>query len=220
MSATCARGDSIPWGYSAANGDIYNSNNASQSSSIHFAGASGVATGNSGIILYNMTATSTASAASPDSFASVPFHLSFSLVDIQATGSTSSNAKSTDMVNLSGFFSASNVTRQSLFPGAGPWSSPPLFQVVLGGDDVGWRTYSVELASFTSPGQPGGSPGAIQALVTITPADAPTGSGESAPTAAPEPSSLLLAGLGGVQVLAIWRRCSFSRSPVIKTAVS
>ena len=214
IGSHAAMADSIPWGYSAGNVEVFNSNNSTKSSSVKFSGASGVATGNSGIIIYNLTTTSSASDNSPDSFSNVPFDLAFTLLDVKATGSKSVAAKSSDVVHFSGLFSASNVTKQSLLPGAPPWSSPVYAQAVLGGDDVGWRTYSVLFSSFTSPGQPGGSPGSIQAIVTITSADSPGGSGESpsgsgegpAPSATPEPTSLVLASLGLLPLVVLWRK--------------
>lgn len=199
MSVSPALSDTIPWGYSAADGQIFN--NAAKTSSITFHGASGVATGDSGIVIYNMRSESAAGSASPDTFAQVPFDLAFTLVDIKATGSASASARTTDLIHVTGKYSATNVTRQSLLPGASPWPSPIMAQTVLGGDDVGWRSYTVMLSSFTSPGQPGGSPGSIQAIVTIADVNPPVGNGEPPPTqsdpppvgAAPEPASLVMA---------------------------
>jgi hypothetical protein len=193
------KADSVPWGYSAGDGQISNSNNAASTSSINFTGANGVATGSSGIIIYNMTTSSSATDASPDSFANVPFDLAFTLTDVKATGSSSPSAKASQLMHVTGMFNASNVTNHSLLPGASPWGAPITLHAVLGSDDTGWRLYSVLLSSFTSPGQPGGAPGSIQAIVTITPGDAlpPTGQGDPPPppSAAPEPTSLLLAGV-------------------------
>jgi hypothetical protein len=166
------------------------------SSSIVMKGSSGVASGNSGIIIYNLTTASTATAESPDSFSSVPFSLAVTLTDIMATGSASGGKKTSDIVGFTGLFSASNVTTKSLLPGATTWTSALTTDVTLGADDVGWRKYTVTLFSFTPPGQPGGAPGSIQAIVEITPTDGPGGSGEEPPTATPEPASLVLAGLG------------------------
>jgi hypothetical protein len=190
------RADSIPWGYSASDTTIFNNNNPVKSSSIIMTGSSGVASGNSGIIIYNLTTTSTATDASPDSFSSVPFGLAVTLTDIKATSSASGTKKTSDIVNFAGLFNASNVTTKSLFPGATSWTSPISSEIVLGADDVGWRKYTVTLNSFTPPGQPGGAPGSIQAIVEITPTDGPGGSGEGPPTATPEPASFLLAALG------------------------
>lgn len=215
--------DSIPWGYSAGNAEIFNNNNSSLLSSVKFAGASGVATGSSGIIIYSLTASSSASDSSPDSFANVPFDLAFTLTDIKATGSVSGASKTSEVIHFSGLFSANNVTKQSLLPDTTLWSSPVKAQAVLGGDDVGWRTYSVLLSSFTSPGQPGGSPGSIQAIVTLDSTtgpieidEEPRGNGESLPpTATPEPASGVLAGLGLLSLIAVWRTRRRRRSRTV-----
>ena len=194
---TNVHADSIPWGYSATTTSIVNNNNPLASSTINFAGSSGVASGASGIIIYNMTTTSTALDTAPDSFSNVPFNLAVTLTDIKATSSSSLSAVTSGAVNFAGLFNASNVTTKSLLPGSNSWTSPTSANVVLGADDVGWRNYKVDVVSFTPPGQPGGAPGSIQAVVTITPADGPGGSGEGPPpNATPEPTSLVLAGLG------------------------
>ena len=88
-----ARADTIPWGYSASDTTIFNNNNPIMSSSVAMAGSAGVASGNSGIIIYNLTTTSSAGDTSPDSFSNVPFNLAVTLTDIKATGSLSGSAK-------------------------------------------------------------------------------------------------------------------------------
>ncbi len=206
LASGALRADSIPWGYSAAGTEIFNNNNPIKSSSVVFSGSSGVASGNSGIIIYNVTTTSTASDASPDSFSNVPFTLAVTFTDIKATGSGSGSAKPSDSVSFSGLFNASNVTKSSLFPGVNTWTSPTTAEITLGADDVGWRKYAVTVSSFTPPGQPGGAPGSVQAIVTITPTDGPGGSGEGPPNGTPEPASALLAALGLPLVYLVRRR--------------
>lgn len=207
--------DSVPWGYSAGSTEIFNGD--SKTSSVKFTGGSGGATGSSGIILYNMTTTSSASELSPDTFSNVPFDLAFTLTDVLATGSKSGGAKSSQVVNFAGLFSAFNVSKTSLLPGASPWATAPTAEFVLGADDVGWRKYTVSLSSFTSPGQPGGSPGSIQAIIKVADANAPPpgGNGEEPPpveeppppvNGAPEPASLLLIGMGLPVFIALRRR--------------
>jgi PEP-CTERM motif len=201
------RADNIPWGYSAASTDIFNNNNPIKSSSISFAGSSGVASGDSGIIIYNLTTSSTAADVSPDSFSNVPFNLGVTFTDIKATSSASGTAKASDTLSFAGLFNANNVTTKSLLPGMNSWTSPTTAELVLGADDTGWSKYSVQIASFTPPGQPGGAPGSIQAVVTITPVDGPIGSNDPPPTGqTPEPASLLLAGLGLPLVVLVRRR--------------
>lgn len=214
LTCTHTRADSVPWGYSAFDAQIYNSNNSSKTSSINFAGKSGVASGSSGIIVYQVTASSSASSAGPDSFSNVPFDLAFKLTDVIGTGSKSASAVTSQTIHATGMFSASNVTKNSLLPGGNPWPVPFETDVILGGDDVGWRKYHVAFASFTPPGQPGGSPGSIQAIVTVGPTDAPVGQGEppppsgggDTPHAAPEPATLLLAATGALPLVIVIRR--------------
>jgi len=207
--------DTIPWGYTATSpADI--SASTSPLSSITFAGATGVASGDSGIIIYNMNTDSSATDSAPDSFSNVPFNLSINLTDIKATGSVSPSAVATGTVNFSGLFNATNVTAKSLLPGMPGWSlvpgngSPTTASVTLGSDDTGWRTYNVQISSFTSPGEPGGAPGSIQAIVNIVdatgPGGGPTDPPPPPPSGAPEPASLVLAGLGLPLVVLLRRR--------------
>jgi hypothetical protein len=206
LTGTAVHADSIPWGYSASDTTIFNTNNPIQTSSIVFKGASSVATGNSGIIIYNLTTTSSQDPATPDSFASVPFNLGVTLTDIKATSSASPTAVTSGMVNFAGLFNATNVSKASSLPGATSWTTPTTAtKLTLGSDDTGWRDYSVQVVSFTPPGQPGGAPGSIEAVVTITPSDG-HGTGGGPPPTAPEPTSLVLAGLALPALLMARRR--------------
>jgi hypothetical protein len=209
--STSVRAEGIPWGYSANSTEIFNNNNLNMSSSIAFAGSSGVASGDSGIIIYNLTTNSTVADGSTDSFSNVPFSLGVTFTDIKATSSASASAKSSGSIDFAGFFNATNVTTKSLLPGMNTWTSPTTAELILGADDTGWSKYTVQIASFTPPGQPGGAPGSIQAVVTVTPADGVEGPGEGPgegpPTnPTPEPASLLLAGLGLPVVVLVRRR--------------
>lgn len=221
----------IPWAYVATSPpDIVAT--TSPQSTISFAGSSGNPNGNSGIIIYTVTANSFVNTlTSPaDSFVNVPFNLAVKLSDINSTFSTAATIKTTDTVNFAGLFNATNVTPKSLLPGSVAGGNPNSWTVVagnhvdplkdpktsayviLGADDTGWSKYTVDLTSFTSPGQPNGAPGSIQAVVTITPTNGPGGSGEPNPSATPEPTSLVLAGLGLPLVVLLRRRMRKART--------
>jgi len=203
--------DSIPWGYSASTPPPIAAS-TSPLSSITFSGASGIASGSSGIIVYSVTASSAATDASPDSFNNVPVNFAITLTDIRSTGSASPGATPTGVVNFAALFNASNVTSKSLLPGMSTLTlvpgniSPSQASITLGASDTGWNTYNVQLASFTAPGQPGGAPGSIEAIVTVTPGDGPPPPSGPPPSAAPEPASFVLATLGLPLVVLLRRR--------------
>ena len=227
LASTGVRADGIPWSYIATPPPDIGA--ASPFSKISFAGSFGSASGNTGIIIYNLTLASTAPASAPDSFTSVPFNLSIALTDqLATTGKATGTVNASGAVNFSGLFSATNVTATSLLPTTLPggptggvlWNSDPKnaasgstpisansASVILGSDGTGWSKYTVTLSSFTAPGPTAATPnpGSIQAIVAITPASSPGGSGED-PSAAPEPASLVLAGLGLPIVVLLRRR--------------
>jgi hypothetical protein len=204
LSGTTAWADTLPWGYSASDTTIFNSNNPIQTSSIVFKGGSGVANGTSGIIIYNLTTTSGADASSPDSFTNVPFNLAVTLTDIKATSSVQPSAVTSGQLNFAGLFNADNVTKSSLLPGPVSWTSPIIGKLTLGSNDTGWRDYTVNIQSFTPPGQPGGAPGSILAVVNVTPSNG--GGSGTPPPDAPEPTSLALAALALPALLMARRR--------------
>jgi PEP-CTERM motif len=76
---------------------------------------------------------------------------------------------------------------------------------------IGANVYDITFNSFVGPNIPGpsGSPignqGGLGALITVNPSDLGQGSGAGAGNA-PEPSSILLCGMGGLGFLAAWRR--------------
>jgi len=213
LAQSAVRAEGIPWGYSAADTKIYNDPTV-KTSSITFAGSSGVANGDSGVVIYNLTTSSNPTAGTTDSFNAVKFDLAVTLTDVNATSSSSSQKKASDVVNFSGLFSASNVTPKSMLPGPNSWTTPTEVVRTLGSADSGWRHYTGDITSFTPPGQPGGAPGSILATVHITDADGPPsgppdgnpGGSGTPPSDTPEPSSLLLAALGVPMVLAARRR--------------
>lgn len=204
FTGTAVQAQSIPWGYSAT--DYVTYSGPIKTSSITFQGRSGAPNGDSGIIIYNLT-TQYNGDGTADAFSNAPFHLDISLTDIAAIKDLSPSAKQTDKVTFDGKLNATKVTAQSLLPGAVTWDSPTSAFVVLGSNDpsIGWRKYTVDITSFTMPGEPGGAPGSVQAVVHITPTDG-QGTGGGPPPTAPEPTSLVLAGLALPALLMARRR--------------
>jgi len=193
LTGTAVRADVISWDYSADTTTIFSG--PSKVSSVTFTGQSGTVKaqgGTSGAVIYQITSTSTADpAGTPDSFSGVPFTLTLHLTD-KASGTPG-------VFHFKGFFSATNVTSSSLTPGA----------VSVGASDVpflqlGTLFYTAVILPVTPPGQPGGAPGAIEAVVSVSP-NPPGGTG-SPPPDAPEPTSLVLAGLALPALLMARRR--------------
>src|SRR5262245_58492817 len=86
VTGGAARAEDFPWSYSGTGATIFNNNNGAMTSSIVFAGTSGGAVGDSGIIPFNSSTTSTALLSAPDSFNKVPYDLSLTLGDTKALG--------------------------------------------------------------------------------------------------------------------------------------
>jgi hypothetical protein len=220
LTGTNVWADPVPWSYIASPQPAIAADGGGPSL-INIAANNGSGSGNSGIIIYNMTLKG--STTSTDTFTGVPFSLSLSLTDLLATSPLASGAvNASGTVNFTGKFSATNVTSTSLFPvtnlsatggpiiGGVQWTttganaapgstflSPSSAYVKLGSDGSGWSYYTVTLGSFAAPGPNAttNNPGSIQALVTLD-GSPPQGFGDTPPSATPEPASLVLAGLG------------------------
>lgn len=192
LAGSAAQATSISWDYSADTTTIFSG--PSQTSSITFAGQSGTITaegGSSGAIIYNLTSASTATTSAADSFSNVPFTLSLHVTD------KTSGVSGTFTFN--GSFNATNVTASSLLPGP----------VTVGASDpqfvqLGALFYTATVLPVVPPGQPGGAPGAIAVVVSVSP-NQPGGTGQPPPQA-PEPTSLVLAGLAVPALLMARRR--------------
>ncbi|MCI0638667.1 MAG: PEP-CTERM sorting domain-containing protein [Gemmataceae bacterium] len=204
--AAGARAEDFPWSYKGDGTEIFNNNNDAKSSSISFTGSSGGATGDSGIVIFNLASFSTAELSAPDSFTTVPYGLTLTLGDTKSLGSD----KTSGTLTFSGEFSATKVSKDSFLSPVNTFTSPTLQSLVLGSDAEGFRKYSVEILSFTPPGKPGSGVGSIYAEVRINPAEGPGGgTGEPPPPPTnhtPEPSTLILAGLGLPILGLVWRR--------------
>ncbi len=229
-TGSSARAENFPWSYSATASTTITTSPLPNASSVTFAGASGVAGGNSGIIIFNLTASSSQDPGTADTFNAVPFDLKLTINDATSLSSTDAKAVKSGSVDISGTFSATDVSKNQMTPGAitfngttnndGSVTIPPT--LVLGGSDVKFRDYQVKIISATEPGVPNqtNAPGAILALVTVTSDPNATGGnggsgdgggsgggggggggggsgqGGGGVSDTPEPSTLLLAGLG------------------------
>lgn len=175
----------------------------SGSTTITFFGTTGSAANSTGVVLYNLTASSDApNDGVPDHFEKSPFTLTVSVVDELARASMTGNDLGT--ITFQGNFSA-DVTKGSLTNWAVAWDAGT-GSVLLGNDIKGWRKYEVEIDGFLppSPNNPSvNGQGTVHANVVVTtvkgqdvpPVDVPPVDVPPDPRETPEPSSLLLAGL-------------------------
>ncbi len=135
-------------------------------------GNPGVALGSKGIVAVNLTAFTFAPRpdGKPDSFTNAPYRLGITLTDVDSNKS--------GMLHFAGVFdgdlTASTVNLRTYFTSAAKLS------LILG-----QNRYTVSLATYTPPDPPAeGGAGNISAFVSVQPASAP------------EPSTLILAGMG------------------------
>lgn len=208
MSGSAVRADPIiNFGYSASSAVnpvdgsnmIYNSNNAIKTSSITFTPANGAATYDGTVptqfIVYNMKTTSTAVAGpgTYDSFSAVPFNLGVTVTDL------ATSAQST--FNFSGTYTADHVSASSSHVDPTSqgisWTTP-----TSATQTIGTNVYTMQIVHWTAPGAPG-SAGSILAEISVTEG---SGSTSPPPSGAPEPTSLVLAGLALPALLAARRR--------------
>jgi hypothetical protein len=146
-------------------------------------------TSSSSIVLANLYAVSS-NTSSTDSFSSANWKVQLSITD--------ETAHSTQSLTFSGFFNGTMSAGSSNFSAAN--------NTLPGGQSLtfGNITYQVNLTSFVAPSLPGSmNPGGIGAFVTVTVGN--LGGGTSAGVA-PEPSALVLGGLGSLSFLMGWRQ--------------
>lgn len=188
---------------------------SSGGSVVTFHGTAGSAANNTGVSIFNLTASSSTSNDDvPDHFGATPFTLNVSIVDEKARSTLTGNELGT--VTFKGYFTA-DVTAGSLTNWGVSWDVDK-GSVLLGNATVGKRKYDISVDGFLppSPNNPSvNGQGIVHAHVTVSsitvvddpnnPNDPPGGDGGPEPSETPEPTSLLLAGLGASGLFA-WRR--------------
>ena len=185
------RADFVRYSYSSIPAAPSVTSNSSSSSAVNFTGENNVlAFGNSDIILAGLTTTSTASPTSPATFTK-----RFWAVDLEITDYTSGD--SYDFLfggRLTGQLSKASSTFTNTFIGLTTETAT-----------IGNNVYTVTLTTFSPPGPPTASnTGSIGAYVSVVQGVGGTTQGGDT---APEPSTLVLAGLGLAGFAAArWRR--------------
>ncbi|MFO0969409.1 MAG: PEP-CTERM sorting domain-containing protein [Gemmataceae bacterium] len=166
-------------------------------STVTFLGTVGGAANNTGVVIFNITASSTTpNDGVPDHFNAQKFGLTVSIIDEKARASKNGGELGT--VNFTGFFTA-DVTKGSLTNWGVSWAPGGDEGIVtLGNNKDGFRKYDVKIDGFLPPSP--NSPvvagqGSVHANVVVTPVDG-GGSNPPPPSETPEPATLLLAGLG------------------------
>jgi hypothetical protein len=182
LLAPPARAEQITWGY--------NWSESPRSVAAVGAGAGGInfttavnnnpVTGSSDVVAANMTTFSAATTAAPDRFTGQTYNLKLIITDL-ASGKT---GLFTFTGRLFGSLTASSASVTSTF-------ASPLIET----ERIGNNVYTVTIGPFAGPGAPNsGNSGSIGAHVEVRPEQAP------------EPSALILAGLGTLGVLYRRRR--------------
>lgn len=195
MCAAVARAEKVEWGYSvdrdrpAIEADVPGTGGITLTNELFRTAA-----GNSDIVLTSLSTFSSAAFDTPDVFTNSPFALTLTLTDV-ASGASGSMTFSG---MFSGILSRAFSQIETQFTGT-----------TEGSLTLGNNTYTVRLNTVVPPPVPGAAnPGSIGARVTVT-----GGSGEPPPPPppvdTPEPSSLVLAGLGlaglGLRSVRKWR---------------
>jgi hypothetical protein len=183
--AAPARADLVGWSYSwSPASPSVAATTGSGSLSLSSEGTL-AALGNSDVVATNVKSVSSALASSPDTFANAGYTLSMTLTDTASSQSTTLDF--TGLLN--GTVSSGSAHVTNAFTGLTTQT------VTLGGNQ-----YTVTLNSYLPPGPPSANNvGAFGASVTVVPGDDSVGE----PNGVPEPSSLLLAGLGCSSLLAL-----------------
>jgi hypothetical protein len=199
--ASPSRADLIQWGFSWTNTPSLTAD--SGMGGVSFSNQAAIpAAGNTSVVATNLTLVSTAPAAHPDTFNNAgTYTLTLRLTDAASTqsGTLSWTGK------LGGSFSMNSAAVTNTF-------LSPITQEL----DLGTNAYTVTIGGYLPPGPPGTqNPGAIGATVEVS-SLIPGGDPGTSGGPSPEPSSLLLCGLGAAGcALAGWRRRRARRQAIL-----
>jgi len=166
-----ARADFTPWNYNwTPSVSVLQSDTPGQASILFSNEPGGSALGTTSIVAANMKTSSSADPSAPGTFTNAPYSLSLAILD-QASGKA---GNLTFSGTLNGAVSSGSAILLNTY------TSPETGSVQIGG-----HVYTVKIGPFAPPGPPSANiSGSVSALATVTVADAP------------EPSTLMLAGMG------------------------
>jgi hypothetical protein len=171
FTAAQARADFSPWDYNwTPSVSVMNSDVPGQASIMLSNEPGGSASGSSYIVATNIKTSSSADPSAPGTFTNAPYSLSLAIFD-KASGKAGG-------VTFSGTLNGAVSSGSSILMNT--FTSPDTQSVQIGN-----HVYTVKIGPFAPPGPPSATiAGSISALATVTVADAP------------EPSTLVLAGMG------------------------
>jgi hypothetical protein len=209
-SGTSARADFINWTYSWTHTPTVVAADKGGTGGVSLTNhQGGTGSGNSDVVATQITTFSSATVNAPDHFTNKNYSLILDLTDSASHQSGMLTFNGT----LNGTLSATSANIKNTFLG-------PLTQHL----DLGGNLYTITIGPYAAPGIPDAAQtGSIGAHISVLPESSQggvSGGGSPPPShGAPEPSTLLLAGLGlSALVLVGWRRWTRGRSLAARLA--